>query len=55
MSSDGLTDGLKVNENAPGIVSLLEKTVLKRDLGLFSGISFIIGIIIGKYMEFEIR
>ncbi|CAF4972166.1 unnamed protein product, partial [Rotaria sp. Silwood1] len=46
-ANEDLANGLKVNEDAPGIVSRTEKTVLKRNLSLFSGISFIIGIIIG--------
>ncbi len=43
--NNGLADGLKINEDVP------KKMVLKRNLGLFSGISFIIQIILGKCIE----
>lgn len=45
---EALADGLEINEGTPEIASQIEKTVLKRNLSLFSGISFIIGIVVGK-------
>lgn len=49
---NGLINGSRINDDASEIRSPPEKTVLKRNLGLFSGTSFIMGVIIGKCVQY---
>lgn len=46
--NNGLINESEIDENAP------KKAVLKRNLGLFSGTSFIMGVIIGKSVQYWI-
>lgn len=50
-SSSVNTDVLNINDNRTENALLPSKTVLKRNLGLFSGVSFIMGVIIGKRLK----
>lgn len=47
-SSTVVDNGLNVNGDVTENLPTTEKTVLKRHLGLFSGVSFIMGVIIGE-------
>lgn len=53
INSCSLADNnLNVNEDVTETLLPREKAVLKRNLGLFSGVSFIMGNIIGKCLKY---